>query len=756
MAPQPHVVQLFREVIWHSLDNGLESNASFVAERLLAYDNKDPDAKHLLALSYLRSGKTQQAMAVTENVRHAGCAYIYAQCCLQVGKYSEGIVALEDLGSQWVSSFTLGDHSDSSRRHMPDAGAVYCLIGHLAKKCMMMKKAVNSYVSAVKINPFLWEAFDGLCQLGINVRVDNIFKATSQMIAARDKKQADVPQNAAPVTTTATTTKGSIFTSRLATVETPDLFAEGPVQQPKQFDFRALDPRPNFLSRLQESDTPGTPTFGASTSDEDESFIGLGASKPTSSTLKPAQPRVKSSLPSDMPRARAMGRPTTRELEATIMKRTTSDIPTRRSTRLASSGASVTRPTKPALVGRKVPAAKGRSKSTYSDETPTAGGLGSHDTSLGSTLLPQRKLAQPMAAPPGPPAFPSTARREEAESCVLKLFAQLAAAVYALSKYECGKAIDLFRQLPPEQYESAYVLSKVGRAQFESVKYEEAEKVFRRLRELHPMRLEDMEIYSTILWHLRKDVQLSYLAHELLDIDRLSPQAWCAVGNCFSLQREHDQAIKCLQRAVQLDSEFAYAHTLEGHEHVANEEWDKAQLSFRTAIRLDRRHYNAWYGIGMVYNKIGKSDLAEQHFRRAAEINPSNVVLICCIGMVLEKHKRFQEALVQYNRACQISPSSAMARFKKARILMMQGEYMLALRELQALKDIAPDEGNVHFLLGQIYKHINDRPAAMRHFTIALNLDPKAAHLIKEEIASRAQYDGEEEDEDMGSGMHGA
>src|SRR5687767_6542738 len=98
-----------------------------------------------------------------------------------------------------------------------------------------------------------------------------------------------------------------------------------------------------------------------------------------------------------------------------------------------------------------------------------------------------------------------------------------------------------------------------------------------------------MEIYSTTLWHLHKDAALSYLAHELVDFDRRAPQAWIAVGNCFSLQKEHDMALKCFQRAIQLDPSFTYAYTLSGHEHAANEDYDKAQTYFRNAMRLDKR-----------------------------------------------------------------------------------------------------------------------------------------------------------------------
>lgn len=104
-----------------------------------------------------------------------------------------------------------------------------------------------------------------------------------------------------------------------------------------------------------------------------------------------------------------------------------------------------------------------------------------------------------------------------------------------------------------------------------------------------------MEIYSTLLWHLHRDIPLSFLAQELVLVDSQSPQAWIAVGNCFSLQKEHAQALTCFRRAAQLDPNCAYAYTLSGHESVSTEEYDKAINFFRTAIKTDARHYNAWY-----------------------------------------------------------------------------------------------------------------------------------------------------------------
>ena len=64
--------------------------------------------------------------------------------------------------------------------------------------------------------------------------------------------------------------------------------------------------------------------------------------------------------------------------------------------------------------------------------------------------------------------------------------------------------------------------------------------------------MEFMEYFSTTLWQLQDDVGLSSLAQDLTRADKASPQAWCAAGNCFSHLKEHENAIKFFQRAVQV------------------------------------------------------------------------------------------------------------------------------------------------------------------------------------------------------------
>jgi tetratricopeptide (TPR) repeat protein len=106
-------------------------------------------------------------------------------------------------------------------------------------------------------------------------------------------------------------------------------------------------------------------------------------------------------------------------------------------------------------------------------------------------------------------------------------------------------------------------------------------------------------VYSTLLWHLQRNIELSFLAQELLGINPQSAQAWIAVGNLFSLQKERSQALTCFRRAAQMDPMCAYAFTLSGHESI-DEDLDRAISFFQSALRADPRHYNAWYECTLV------------------------------------------------------------------------------------------------------------------------------------------------------------
>ncbi|SCU95270.1 LAME_0F11474g1_1 [Lachancea meyersii CBS 8951] len=312
-------------------------------------------------------------------------------------------------------------------------------------------------------------------------------------------------------------------------------------------------------------------------------------------------------------------------------------------------------------------------------------------------------------------------------------FYALAKSYKAASRFDCYKAIRILNEELPRHILTGmpWVLALLGKLHFEMVNYEMSKKYFMALRDLQPSRVSDMEIYSTLLWHLNDSTGLSYLCHELLEVNRMAPETWCCIGNLFSLQKDHEESTKAFQRTTQIDPQFTYAYTLQGHEFSSNDAFDTAMTCYRKALASNPQHYNAFYGLGMCCLKLGQYEECFLHFEKARSINPVNVILICCCGVALEKLSHREKALQYYDLACELQPMSSLALFKRAQLLLSMGKYNLALDNFERLVVIAPDEATIHFLLGQLYQIMGRKQDAVKQLTIAMNLDPKGSQLIQ-------------------------
>jgi anaphase-promoting complex subunit 3 len=813
------VVTQLRQLVYYNLDNNLAKNALFFAERLVAYDQspKDKESAYLLALCHLRLGDNPSAFeysrdgAALSRSQHLGCAYVFAQASLALGRHKDGITALEKSKPLWAGKNNFGKHTQSSRPPYPDAAAIHCLLGKLYVGYHDQRKAIGHFEASLKVNPFMWDAFTSLCDMGVQLNVDNIFKMKPEMEAVLRSSTSEQCESI-PITKDTTLSTmldhvqnrpGARPTSTVESALTSDIFNN---VSSRSFgggifsNFGASQLQPQKLSEInslvnlpaaggggigpEAMETPTGPsavidaTAAHSRRDPGTAFsieppqapvrktrtipgIGMDFSVDAPKMMRGVSrrpPRVPD-LAEESAAAQALRShnlvPTGGERKRTVSgqvvqppRQTSEDpgAPQRRSARLfmkdlrpSSSKSSTIIATVGPPPGRELKKARPPiSKIVRNSTTSTVGRQVSGNRIAAredSMDIDQREPVlrashHTAASQAGSVTHQKTletlpTKQQEGFRWLLDLLRVLGSGYFCLCQFQCRDALEHYAMLPKQQQGTPWVMAQMGRAYYEQAAYPEAEECYKRLRQLAPTRFDDMEIYSTVLWHLKRETDLAFLAHELIDSSWASPQAWCAMGNSWSLARDHEQALRSFKRATQLDPKFAYAFTLQGHEHVENEEYEKAQTAFRQGISADPRHYNAWYGVGRVYEKLGNFGKAFDHFTRASKINPTNSVLVVCIGTVLEKQNNPRHALTYFTQATELAPKSAWTRFKKARTLMSLGEMDAALRELLILKDLAPQEATVHFLLGRLYKSRREKGLAVKHFTIALNLDPK-------------------------------
>ncbi|KAI8998827.1 protein prenylyltransferase [Trametes punicea] len=772
-ALSPQLCQRYASLIWSCLDANLHKSALFYAERYFVLDISNHDARHLYATALLEYGQPHSAHRLVnvpaKETRCTGCLNILGECCMKLGRHRQAREALEAClrDRSYTPTPSMGPRTATS---FPDEAILRCQAGNSALKGNMHESAAMSYRQALELNPMLWEAFEGLCAIGDIPPIDNLFPPRPQPV--RRKPGEESPSRPVPVATGAgfftpdAGSAGNLFRDwkpgmqgfdapagpreSIATADS-SFYGEPSFQAP----MRASRSQPAILAVQPPAVRPLSSADEAGPVTKKLRSNARQRPAPPSTTAVETHPLKPSKSAGALPGGAADDRSKSSKNAAASSRshaagKAASGAATRRSTRLQSGGASRHASRQTTARDRKRATTRQRSTSQSHDsgleEEP--GGI---DPAVAPTS-PTGQSAPSETSPLSPGAWTAEQERaaeeayqtELAEYQIYDVMRRFASATRAMALYDCRLCLDELEKLPPQHQRSASVMAMVGKAHYELGQYPAAERAFEAVRILEPYRLWDMEVYSTLLWHLQKNIKLSFLAQELLSTDPKSPQAWIAVGNCFSLQKEKTQALTCFRRAAQLDPTCAYAYTLSGHESI-DEDLNKAISFFQSALRADARHYNAWYGLGTCYMRMSKLRLADYHFRKASEIHPQNAVLLGCVGMVQERYQNYDEALKLFNQAIQFSPENALVRYHRAKILIATKRYTAALEDLQYLRDTSPEESNVLFQLAKVYRLLGDDVKFTQLLAEVRDVAPKSVAKIRKLTESiRPEGTGEE------------
>ncbi|KAI3902289.1 hypothetical protein MKW92_014642 [Papaver armeniacum] len=751
---------LIYDCVQSSLRHFLPRNAIFLCERLCAEFPSELNLQ-LLASCYLNNNQAYCAYHILKGTQLAQSRYLFAIACLQMDLYSEAEGALSP--------------TNESTAEVPNGAAGHYLLGLIYRYTDRRKSAVDHFKQALSIDPLLWAAYEELCILGAAEEANDVFGEAAALCI----QQQYVHQNLQ----TANDDNGVVSSKTIG-------LEDSSARQMRHSHGNNLREVPHNYHGVIGGVPGGQPLNGGSSSvslysTPSPMISQLSAAAPPPLFRQPNQnnlggessPRSVVNSTIQAPRRKFVDEGKLRKVSGRLF----ADSGPRRSTRLAADmaagtnsnttqvGANGTSHSSTKYLGglssssrlssaqiRSVTLRKGGSWTSESfEEGRRSEAFDDARLDTTATTSVASSSGDDRAAEPERTIMPMTG---VTASCsrgisgvleVLRLLRTLGEGYRLSCMYRCQDALDVYQKLSSKQYNTGWVLSQVGKAYFEMVDYLESEHAFTLARRASPYSLEGMDIYSTVLFHLKEEMKLSYLAQELISTDRLAPQSWCAMGNCYSLQKDHETALKNFQRAVNLNSTFAYAHTLCGHEYVALEDYENGIKSYQSALRIDTRHYNSWYGLGMIYLRQEKFEFAEHHFRKAYQINPRSSVIMCYLGTSLHALKRSEEALEMIGKAIVADKKNPLPMYQKANILVSLERYDEALADLEELKEYAPRESSVYAMMGRIYKRRNMHDKAMLHFGLALDLKPSTADVASIKSAIEKLHVPDDIDEDL-------
>mmetsp|Transcript_1665 Transcript_1665/g.1667 ORF Transcript_1665/g.1667 Transcript_1665/m.1667 type:complete len:374 (+) Transcript_1665:388-1509(+) len=273
---------------------------------------------------------------------------------------------------------------------------------------------------------------------------------------------------------------------------------------------------------------------------------------------------------------------------------------------------------------------------------------------------------------------------------------------------------------------SQVVRSQIALAYYNLRDYHNAQEIFERNHLDDPYRLENLDVYSNILYVKEKRAELSHLAHTCVKVDKFRPETCCIIGNYYSLKGQHEKAVINFQRALKVDRKYLPAWTLMGHEYVELRNTAAAVQCYRQAVEVNRCDYRAWYGLGQTYEMLHLHLYSLHYYKRAATLRPIDARMWCAVGNCLSRltfggvHSTSlnpiysremslnakREAIEAYKRAVACEDSEGLATRELARLYRDLGDNIKAAeyyqRHVYDRLDIKYDEKNLNNMTNEI------------------------------------------------------
>ncbi|KAK7237842.1 procollagen-lysine 5-dioxygenase [Aureococcus anophagefferens] len=262
----------------------------------------------------------------------------------------------------------------------------------------------------------------------------------------------------------------------------------------------------------------------------------------------------------------------------------------------------------------------------------------------------------------------------------------------AIEQQRCDEALETLARVEAVAPASTFVVAHEALAHYARRDFDRAQasaqERFEALRAADPYRLEQLDIYSNVLYVKEARAELSRLAHAATRAEKYRPETCCVVGNYYSLKAQHERAVLYFQRALKLDRGCLSAWTLMGHEYIEMKNTAAAIEAYRRAVDVNARDYRAWYGLGQTYEILNMYFYALYYYRKAARLRPYDARMWIAIAQCHEKLHRVDDAIKGYERAAAHDDAEGHATIKLARLHRSRNDHDKAVACFQAYVDL--------------------------------------------------------------------
>jgi tetratricopeptide (TPR) repeat protein len=183
-------------------------------------------------------------------------------------------------------------------------------------------------------------------------------------------------------------------------------------------------------------------------------------------------------------------------------------------------------------------------------------------------------------------------------------------------------------------------------------------------------------------------------------------------------------AIEQYEQIVRLQPDSMDDHLLLGRLYRLNNDLQKAESEFKTAVKLDPQSEEAVTTLAYLYNELGDTTRATQVLSSVPNTQRS-AKLYSALGYTYEQQKEYKNAIESYRHAIELDRDNLDAIRGLAQNLLNDGQSDAALEQYKVIADANPEDAQTYVRIAEIYRK-------QGKFDLALDNLKKAESMVQD------------------------
>jgi Flp pilus assembly protein TadD len=164
---------------------------------------------------------------------------------------------------------------------------------------------------------------------------------------------------------------------------------------------------------------------------------------------------------------------------------------------------------------------------------------------------------------------------------------------------------------------------------------------------------------------------------------------------------------------------------------LARDDFKGALAFFQAAVARVPEEPDAWFRLGLCYERISEPEQALEHYLKAVELNPNLAVAHNNLGAVYNRMEKYEMAVPHLKQAVQLNPKQATAYNSLAHAYNRLKQYADAATSAKEAVRLSSRDADAVFNLGFAYGKLGQKTRAQDQVKKLENLNPQLARQLQ-------------------------